>query len=592
MDSKEGIEQVAPVNARAVELLDPSLLWSGKDDAAMAYPPREQAGGPVRSPTSPGENTRRESCCLYVRVLRDSNVVLEQDRKMPDYCWNAGICKDICEARTRVLPGTFSVDLLSDMEFLLYKLPKTGRGMSETESALFTDLIMGSYLWAGVPADVFVTPRTILQATRDKVKTREYRRRITVEQLAAAQARLRDLDLAAHKKKELRENLVGRGRGMVRRVDKYLARQHGKEPSRALGLGTAPPVFLDRTAMSDDYLSAWEPSEFEYESEEMDPGEPEDDPEEDDVSISSNLTYQSNGHDTDRTHRANISNHNHRCNQRKWKEHRFRHPTNAKKEEDRRKGKVVLSLFRDSPKEGALTYTDWRLEVEEYLRKGYNDNQVKDAMLSSVEGQSYVNFRSCDEGRNRTPAQILREMDSIYNVSVTFWDLNARICGLKQGMNEPIKSCYERMADISVKLEQYHGDRFGPGELSLMKKDCFYAGLKEHNKYLVSHMKDRDQYGPVQMLKEIREQEDSRYPANTTPKPHNQDNHNKNANHYGGKGLTYDKTRAYAIRHTEVHLPEPEQEEPDSSPVSEFDPGEVYDEGYYMAVIATADEAD
>ena len=31
---------------------------------------------------------------------------------------------------------------------------------------------------------------------------------------------------------------------------------------------------------------------------------------------------------------------------------RGRHPTNAKKEEDRRKGKVVLSLFRDSLKEG------------------------------------------------------------------------------------------------------------------------------------------------------------------------------------------------------------------------------------------------
>ena len=157
MDSKEGIEQVAPINARAVGLLDPSLLWSGKDDAAMAHPPRGRAGGPVGSPTSPGENPRRESCCLYVQVLRDSYIVLEQDRKMLDYCWNAGISKDICEAQTRVLPGTFSVDLLSDTEFLLYKLPKMGRGMSETESALFTDLIMGSYLWAGVPADIFVT---------------------------------------------------------------------------------------------------------------------------------------------------------------------------------------------------------------------------------------------------------------------------------------------------------------------------------------------------------------------------------------------------------------------------------------------------
>ena len=464
--------------------------------------------------------------------------------------------------------------------------------MSENESALFADFIGGNYLWAGVLADVFVTPRTIQQARRDKVKTREYRRRITVERLAATQAQLRDLDLAALKQKELRENLVGCGRGMIHRADKYLAQQHGKELPRASGLVPAPPVLPDRTATPDDYCSAQEPSEFEYDSEETDPGEPEDDPEEDDASVNSDLMYKSSGHDTDRTRRTNVLNRNHRCNQRKWKEHRFRHPKNAKKEEDRRKGKVVLSLFRDSPKEGTLTYMDWRREVEEYLQKGYDDNRVKDAMLSSVEGQAYVNFRSCDEGRNCTPAQILREMDSIYNVSVTFWDLNAWMCGLKQGMNEPIKSYYEQMADISVKLEQYHRDRFGPGELSLMKKDCFYAGLKEHNKYLVSHMKDRDQYRPAQMLKEIREQEDSRYPANTTPKPHSQDNHNKNANHYGRKGPMYDKTRAYAVRHTEVHLPEPEQEEPDSSPVSEFDPGELYNEGYYVAIIAMADEAD
>ena len=202
----------------------------------------------------------------------------------------------------------------------------------------------------------------------------EYHRRITVERLAATQARLWDLNLTAHKQKELRENLVGRGRGMIQRADKYLAQQHRKELPRAMGPVPAPPVFLERTTMPDDYLSAWEPSEFEYDSEETDPGEPEDDPEEDDASVSSDSTYKSNGHDTDRTHRTNISNRNHRCNQRNWKEYRFRHPTNAKKEEDRRKGKVVLSLFRDSPKEGALTYTDWCREVEEYLQKGYDDN--------------------------------------------------------------------------------------------------------------------------------------------------------------------------------------------------------------------------
>ena len=93
-------------------------------------------------------------------------------------------------------------------------------------------------------------------------------------------------------------------------------------------------------------------------------------------------------------------------------------------------------------------------------------------------------------------------MNGIYDVSITFRDLNGRMCGLKQG-------AHERMADVSMKLEQYHGDHFGTEELSLMKKDCFYAGLKEANKYLISHMKDQAQYGPAQMLNEIREQEDS-----------------------------------------------------------------------------------
>ena len=484
------------------------------------------------------------------------------------------------------------MDLLSNTEFLVYKLPKTRQGMSEAESMLFVDLIAGSYLWAGVPADVFVTPQTTQQARRDKAKTWEYRRRITVERLATTQVQLQDLDLAARKQRELKENPVGRGRGMIRWADKYLAKQHGREPPQAPGLGLALPVFPDRTAMPDDYHSAWESSEFEYDSEETDPKEPKDNPEEDDASVASDSTYKSSGHDTDWTHRTNILNHNYRRNQRKCKEHRDRHPTNVKRKEDRRKGKVVLSLFWDSPKEGTLTYTDWCQEVEEYLQKGYDNNRVKDAMLSSVEGQAYVNFRSCDEGRNCTPAQILKEMDSIYNISVTFWDLNARMCGLKQGMNEPIKSYYERMADISVKLEQYHGDRFGPGELSLMKKDCFYTGLKEHNKYLVSHMKDCDQYGLAQMLKEIREQEDSRYPANTTPKSHSQDNHSKNTNHYGGKGPSYDKTWTYAVRHTDVQLPNPDQDDPDSPLASKFNAGEVKDKGYYVAMIAMADEVE
>ena len=117
MDSKEGIEKVAPVNARAAGLLDPSLLRLGPDDAATADLPKERADSPAGSCAMPDETPRQESYCLYVRALRDSDAILEQDRKVLEYCWNSSISKDIYEAQTAVVPGTFSVDLLSDRSF-------------------------------------------------------------------------------------------------------------------------------------------------------------------------------------------------------------------------------------------------------------------------------------------------------------------------------------------------------------------------------------------------------------------------------------------------------------------------------------------
>ena len=133
---------------------------------------------------------------------------------------------------------------------------------------------------------------------------------------------------------------------------------------------------------------------MEYDTEEMDPEEDRDDVEgdDDDVSVGSDTIFKSSGHDTDRTNRTTTANWTQRHNQRKRKESRGRCPTNARREDERRKGKVILSLFRDSSKEGALTYTDWHREVEEYIRKGYDDNRIKDAMLSSVEGQVTLTF--------------------------------------------------------------------------------------------------------------------------------------------------------------------------------------------------------
>ena len=88
---------------------------------------------------------------------------------------------------------------------------------------------------------------------------------------------------------------------MIRRAHKYLAQRHGKELEQIPGTVPILPAFLDQAATPDDYHSAREPSESEYDTEETDPKEDRDDVEgdDDDVSVGSDTTFKSSGHDTD-----------------------------------------------------------------------------------------------------------------------------------------------------------------------------------------------------------------------------------------------------------------------------------------------------
>ena len=264
--------------------------------------------------------------------------------------------------------------------------------------------------------------------------------------------------------------------------------------------------------------------------------------------------------------------------------------TNAKKgvqgqTPDGKKSKVVLSMFQDSQKEGALEYADWRAEVEEYIKKGYEDSKIKDTMLFSLEGQARRNFRHCDEQGDLTPTEILKHMDMSYNASVDFQDLNAQLCGFKQGAFESPKDYYDCMVDIGVALREYHQDRFQPGELSRIEKECFFAGLREQSKYLVSHMKDKKEYGPVDMLKELRENDEARYPANTAYRSRKTDGYNRKSGHPDWKRGCYTAHAANVEPFPNTH--------PDTGSDLDLlgeDSGEAHNEGYYIGVINTADE--
>ena len=92
------------------------------------------------------------------------------------------------------------------------------------------------------------------------------------------------------------------------------------------------------------------------------------------------------------------------------------------------------------------------------------------------------------------------------------------------------------MVDISVALKEYHGDRFQPAELAQMKKACFFAGLWENYKHLVSNLKDQEDVDPAFMLKEIWECDEAQYPARILNPPKGSgDGTTKNVGYYDKK---------------------------------------------------------
>ena len=88
---------------------------------------------------------------------------------------------------------------------------------------------------------------------------------------------------------------------MICQVDKYHAQQHGLEKRQALGQVSTLPPLPPRPNSSDDYHSAREPKEFEYNSEETQGSEEYEEDDEDSTSVCSEATCRSSGHDTDWT---------------------------------------------------------------------------------------------------------------------------------------------------------------------------------------------------------------------------------------------------------------------------------------------------
>ena len=163
-----------------------------------------------------------------------------------------------------------------------------------------------------------------------------------------------------------------------------------------------------------------------------------------------------------------------------------------------------------------------------------------------------------DKNGDLRVTRILDGLDSLYGVSITFQLLNAALCGLQQKSMESAHAYYNRMVQITVILRERHGNRYRPGELARMSKDCFYAGLLPENRPMVVHLKDQPLTTPLDLLKALLEKEENdaltrtRYPTSTsarsTPPP-------KPTDHYHRPPPSDKRNNGYTMHPTQLDTP-------------------------------------
>ena len=183
-----------------------------------------------------------------------------------------------------------------------------------------------------------------------------------------------------------------------------------------------------------------------------------------------------------------------------------REHTRAQREFRRPKNRCLsFPLFWETTKEDAISYRDWHSEIEDTLEHGHDAAKVKETMFVSFEGMARDNAKMINENWDLHVTRILDGLDSLYGVSMTFQSLNAALCSLQQRQMESARAYYNRMAQITVILRERRGNRYRPGELARMSKDCFYVGLLPENRPMVVHLKDQPHTTPLDLLKALLE---------------------------------------------------------------------------------------
>ena len=174
-----------------------------------------------------------------------------------------------------------------------------------------------------------------------------------------------------------------------------------------------------------------------------------------------------------------------------------------------RRKKLNLPIFRDSSLDNAMTYDDWRSEVDNYVREGHSHHLIRDSVLSTLEGRPRHTAKAAMVDGDGSLKSIMSTLDQGYGGAITYTTLLNKLNSVQQGYTEPAKDYYERVLQIRVKLQEFHAYMFRRGDLECQTKEAFFNRLKPEYQAMVVHKKDDPTVGMTDLLSAVCECEEN-----------------------------------------------------------------------------------
>ena len=113
----------------------------------------------------------------------------------------------------------------------------------------------------------------------------------------------------------------------------------------------------------------------------------------------------------------------------------------------------MLSLFKNSSKEGATPYIDWQNCVDELVANKLDEAHIRSLVMQSLEGPPKDTAQLAFKKGKGTLKDILKALDKLYGRSASYVHLQSEMCNIQQLYRESAQDYYERLVCLQVAIQ-------------------------------------------------------------------------------------------------------------------------------------------